>query len=138
VRFCWISVKPSGGASQATAPIHRHYRQCFKAFLNTFHVQLAPIFLGAQFPKRLAPGARPVQEQPPQTATLFVRRDRGSRVRDRIGQMFPIESEPYVCLPGLLPVTSQERGAAREGLGSGTIASYSVAIPAAMCRQHIL
>jgi hypothetical protein len=29
-------------------------------------------------------------------------------------------------------VTSQERGAAQEGLGSGTIASYSVAIPAAM------
>jgi len=61
----------------------------FKPFMNTFHVQLAPIFLGAQFPKRLAPGARPIQEQPPQAATLFVRRDRGSRVRDRIGQRSP-------------------------------------------------
>ena len=35
------------------------------------------------------PGARPVQEQPPQAAILFVRRDRGSRVRDRIGQCSP-------------------------------------------------
>jgi hypothetical protein len=46
--------------------------------MNTFHVQLAPIFLGAQFPKRLAPGARPVQENSLPDATLFVRRDRGS------------------------------------------------------------
>jgi len=34
--------------------------------------------------------------------------------------------------PRALAVTSQERGAAQEGLGSGTIASYSVARPAAM------
>jgi hypothetical protein len=34
--------------------------------------------------------------------------------------------------PRALAVTSQERGASQEGLGSGTIASYSVAIPAAM------
>jgi hypothetical protein len=103
----------------------------FKPFMNTFHVQLAPIFLGAQFPKRLAPGARPVQEQPPQAATLFVRRDRGSRVRDRIGQCSP-SNQTLRLPPRALAVTSQERGAAQEGLGSGTIASYSVAIPAAM------
>src|SRR5580700_6366399 len=58
----------------------------FKPFINTFMSNVPQFFLVAQFPKRLAPGARPVQEQPPQTATLFVRRDRGSRVRDRIGQ----------------------------------------------------
>jgi acyl-CoA synthetase (AMP-forming)/AMP-acid ligase II len=36
MRFCWISVRPSGGASQATAPIHPRYRQCFQAFYEYF------------------------------------------------------------------------------------------------------
>jgi hypothetical protein len=83
VRFCWWG--QPGPPHLSTGIIG----YVFKPFMNTFHVQLAPIFLGAQFPKRLAPGARPLQEQPPKTATLFVRRDRGSRVSDRIGQCSP-------------------------------------------------
>ena len=63
-----------------------------------------PPISGARFPKRLAPGARPVQEQPPQPATLFVRRYRGSRVRDRIGQ----------CSPSNQSLTSASQGSCRD------------------------
>jgi len=103
----------------------------FKPFMNTFHVQLAPIFLGAQFPKRLAPGARRYKNSLPKPRPCLF-----ERIAE-VGLEIALVNVPHRIRalrlpPRALAVTSQERGAAQEGLGSGTIASYSVAIPAAM------
>jgi hypothetical protein len=131
VRFCWISVKPSGGARQTTAPIHRHYRQCFQAFYEYFPCPTCPNFswcnslngwlLGLARYKNSLPKPRPC---------LF-------EGIAEVGLEIALVNVPHRIRalrlpPRALAVTSQERGAAQEGLGSGTIASYSVAIPAAM------
>jgi hypothetical protein len=105
--------------------------------MNTFHVQLAPIFLGAQFPKRWLLGlARYKNSLPKPRPCLF-------EGIAEVGLEIALVNVPHQIIalrlpPRALAVTSQERGAAQEGLGSCTIASYSVAIPAAMIGQHIL
>jgi len=72
VRFCWISVGPSGWAIQATAPVHRRYRPCFQAF---YEYSSCPTWLPFLVHNSLngwllgAPGT---------TAAFFVCKDHGS------------------------------------------------------------
>ena len=98
--------------------------------MNTFHIQLAPIFLGAQFPKRWLLGLARYKSSLPKPRRLF-------EGIAEVGLEIALVNVPHRIRalrlpPRALAVTSQETGAAQEGLGSGTIASYSVAIPAAM------
>ena len=99
--------------------------------MNTYHVQLAPIFLGAQFPNGWLLGlARYKNSLPKPRPCLF-------EGIAEVGLEITLVNVPHRIRalrlpPRALAVTSQERGAAQEGLGSGTIASYSVARPAAM------
>ena len=103
--------------------------------------KLAAISLCAQFPKRLAQGARPVQNSFPQTASLFVVRDRGS-LQILALELASVNIPHRIRASGLPPrafaVTSQDRGTAQEGLGSLTIASDQVTIPTAHGREPIL
>jgi hypothetical protein len=58
--------------------VHLRYRQCLQGFCDTFHALACDDFLCRQFPKRLAQGDLPGARQLPQTASLFVERDRGT------------------------------------------------------------
>ena len=138
MRFCWIFVGRLAGPPSPPYLVHPRSRQCFQAFCNTFHAQSCCDFFLRPFPKRLAQGARPVQNSFPQTASPFVARDRGSL--QILGLELASEDIPHRIRasglpPGAFAVISQDRGTAQEGLGSVTIASDQVAIPTAHGRQ---
>jgi hypothetical protein len=123
---------------------HRNLSTCvignvFKPFVILFMPKLAALSCCAQFPKRLAHGGSPGTKQLPQTASLFVRRDRGSlQIWLEIASVnIPHRIRASRLPPRALAVTSQERGTAHEGLGSVTIAS-EVAIPTGHGRKPIL
>jgi hypothetical protein len=116
VRFCWIFVGRLAGPPSPPYLVHPRSRQCFQAFCNTFHVQSCCDFFLRQFPKRLAQGTRPVQNNFPQTASLFAGRDRGSLQilgLELASEASPMESEPQVCLPGLLRNFLRQRNGPR-------------------------
>ena len=90
--------------------LHARCRQCFPTFCGSFHVRTWPQLLSGHNPlKGRLKGDRPVQNSSSQTASLFVRRDRGDPQILRLeiaSWTSPSESEPYVCLAALFRVTS--------------------------------